>query len=120
MHVVLIVIHVMVTLALVAMVLLQRNAQDGLSGIGGGGSGALMSGRSSANLLTKATSILATIFIANCLLMAVLTARSKDHESLLNAPMSQGENTKSKTSSTQPAAPAAPKTPAVPKVPMAQ
>ena len=54
----------MIAAALVAVVLLQRSEGGGL-GIGGGGSGGMggfMSARGTANLLTRATAILAACF----------------------------------------------------------
>ena len=57
MQTVIIVIHLMVVLALVAVVLLQRSEGGGL-GIGGS-QGGFMTGRGQANLLTRATAILA-------------------------------------------------------------
>ena len=50
---VLIVIHVMVAIALICVVLLQRS-EGGALGIGGGGGG-FMTGRSAGNALTKTT-----------------------------------------------------------------
>ncbi len=60
METVLIVIHLMVVTALVAVVLLQRS-EGGALGIGGGGGG-FMSGRGQANALTRATAILGAVF----------------------------------------------------------
>ena len=62
---VLLAIHLMIAAALVAVVLLQRSEGGGL-GIGGGGSGGMggfMSARGTANLLTRATAILAACFL---------------------------------------------------------
>jgi len=75
---ILLVIQVIVAVAMVAVILLQRSSSDGLSGLGGGSGGgnSLISGRASANLLTKTTSFLAVIFMANSLAMATITARS--------------------------------------------
>ena len=70
-------IHLVVALLLVAVVLLQKTSTDGLSGIGGGGNNmGLMSGRSTANFLTKTTIILGVAFFANSLLLANLSSQS--------------------------------------------
>ncbi|HUZ91442.1 MAG TPA: preprotein translocase subunit SecG [Methylocella sp.] len=61
---VLIVIHLMVVIALVVTVLLQRS-EGGAIGIGGGGG--FMTGRGQANALTRATAILAAMFFATSL-----------------------------------------------------
>ena len=69
----LLVVHTLIALALVAVILLQRSEGGGL-GIGGGTGGGLMSARGAANLLTRSTTVLATLFIASSILLAVLAA----------------------------------------------
>ena len=64
---VVLVIHLLVAIALVGTVLLQRSEGGGLGmggGGGGGGGGGFMSGRETANLLTRATGVLAAIFMS--------------------------------------------------------
>lgn len=69
---VLLIIHLFVTLALIGVVLIQRSEGGGL-GIGSSqGMGAFMSGRGTANLLTRTTAILATIFMLLSLSLALL------------------------------------------------
>lgn len=74
------VFHVFVTIGLVAVILLQRSEGGGL-GIGGGGSGGLMTARGAANLLTRLTSILAAVFIANSILLAVMAGYNRSSRS---------------------------------------
>jgi preprotein translocase subunit SecG len=69
----LLVIHGLITLALVGVILLQRS-EGGALGIGGGGGGGLMTARGAANLLTRSTTILASLFIVMSILLAVLSA----------------------------------------------
>jgi preprotein translocase subunit SecG len=69
METVLVVIHLMVVLALVGVVLLQRSEGGGL-GIGGGSG--FMTARGAANALTRATAILAAAFFATSLLLSIL------------------------------------------------
>lgn len=70
-------IHLVVALLLIAVILLQKTSTDGLSGIGGGGNNmSLMSGRSTANFLTKMTIILGAIFFINALALANLSSKS--------------------------------------------
>lgn len=59
---------------MVLVILLQRNSNDGLSGLGGGASNpsALGQARGSSNPLTKATSILAFLFVCTSLSLAYL------------------------------------------------
>ena len=68
----LLVLNLFVTVALIATVLIQRSEGGGL-GIGSSqGMGAFMTGRGTATLLTRATAVLAAIFMALCLMLAVL------------------------------------------------
>jgi preprotein translocase subunit SecG len=57
----LLVVLILVSIALIAVILLQRS-EGGALGMGGGGSGAFMSARGTANLLTRTTSILGGLF----------------------------------------------------------
>ncbi|MBU6500149.1 MAG: preprotein translocase subunit SecG, partial [Rhodospirillales bacterium] len=69
---VLLIVHLFVTLALIGVVLIQRSEGGGL-GIGTSqGMGSFMSGRGTANLLTRTTAILGTIFFALSLALALL------------------------------------------------
>jgi preprotein translocase subunit SecG len=69
---VLLIIHLFVTLALIGVVLIQRSEGGGL-GIGSSqGMGSFMSGRGTANLLTRTTAILATAFMALSLALALM------------------------------------------------
>jgi len=67
---VILVIHLLLAVALVGVILLQRS-EGGALGMGGGGGG-LMSGRAAGNLLTRATAIIAGLFIATSLTLALL------------------------------------------------
>lgn len=64
------VIHLLIAIAMVAVILLQRS-EGGALGIGGGGGG-LMSGRAAGNLLTRSTAILATLFFVTSLGLAIM------------------------------------------------
>jgi preprotein translocase subunit SecG len=67
------VLHVFVTLAMIGVVLIQRSEGGGL-GIGTTqGMGSFMSGRGTANLLTRTTAILGTLFFAISLTLALMT-----------------------------------------------
>ena len=69
---VLLIIHLFVTLALIGVVLIQRSEGGGL-GIGSSqGMGSFMGGRGTANLLTRTTAILATVFMALSLVLALM------------------------------------------------
>lgn len=67
------VLHVFITLAMIGVVLIQRSEGGGL-GIGTTqGMGSFMSGRGTANLLTRTTAILAAMFFVISLALAILT-----------------------------------------------
>jgi preprotein translocase subunit SecG len=105
---VLLIIHLFVTLALIGVVLIQRSEGGGL-GIGTSqGMGSFMSGRGTANLLTRATAILATAFMALSLTLALLNRGTMGtSRSILDTPGSPGTN----LPLAPPSAPAAPSAP---------
>ncbi|TNE60080.1 MAG: preprotein translocase subunit SecG [Alphaproteobacteria bacterium] len=77
MFTVFLIIQIMIIVALVAVILLQRSEGGALGMGGGGGMGGLMSGRGAANLLTRTTAILAAGFFATSIILTVL-ARTQD------------------------------------------
>jgi preprotein translocase subunit SecG len=104
---VLLVIHLFVTLALIGVVLLQRSEGGGL-GIGSSqGMGSFMTGRGTANLLTRTTAVLGTAFFVLSLALALLGRGTGLRGSILDAAPPPPAAT----------APAAPATPAAPSVP---
>jgi preprotein translocase subunit SecG len=105
---ILLVIHLLVTIALIVVVLLQRSEGGGLGiGSSSGGMGSFMSGRGTANLLTRTTAILGAIFFALSLALALLNQGTRQPRSLLDSPPA---STAPVTPTPAPAAPA----PAVP------
>jgi len=83
------VLHVFVTLAMIGVVLIQRSEGGGL-GIGTTqGMGSFMSGRGTANLLTRTTAILGTLFFAISLALALLNRGTGGvgHDLLANPPI---------------------------------
>lgn len=89
MQTVLIVIHLMIVLALVGVVLIQRSEGGGL-GIGGGSG--FMSARGTANALTRTTAILAALFFATSLGLGLLTRYESRPTDILNRiPATQGQ-----------------------------
>ena len=72
MNALLLTLHLLVTIALIGVVLLQRSEGGGL-GVGSSqGMGAFMTGRGTANLLTRTTAILGAIFFALSLSLALI------------------------------------------------
>jgi preprotein translocase subunit SecG len=83
---VLLVIFLLVTLALIGVILVQRSEGGGL-GIGSSqGMGSFMSGRGTANLLTRTTAILGTAFFVLALALAMLGKGQQPRGSILDAP----------------------------------
>ena len=79
----LIAIQILVSVLLVVSILLQNAKGGGLAGVAGGmGSSTVFGGRQAANFLQKATTILATLFLVNCLLMALLSGDSAQQVSV--------------------------------------
>ncbi|MBR0656684.1 preprotein translocase subunit SecG [Plastoroseomonas arctica] len=100
----LLVLHLIVTLSLIGVVLLQRSEGGGL-GVGSSqGMGGFMSGRGTANLLTRTTAILGTLFFVLSIALALVNRGSVQQRSILDSPPPA-------------AAPAAPALPALPAVP---
>jgi preprotein translocase subunit SecG len=98
------VVHLILAVALVGVVLLQRSEGGGL-GIGGGGG--LMSVRGTANLLTRVTGILAAGFFMTSLTLAIISGHRSEPRSIIQAPAGT-------------TAPAKPEAPAKPSVPLSQ
>ena len=70
---VILVLHVIVALAVIGLVLLQHGkGADMGSGFGGGSSGSLFGASGSANFLSRATAVLATVFFLTSLGLAYL------------------------------------------------
>ena len=73
---VLLVIHILLALALIGVVLLQRSEGGGLGIGGGGGAGGgmagFLTGRGTANLLTRTTAVLAACFMVTSILLTIL------------------------------------------------
>ncbi|MFN3623266.1 MAG: preprotein translocase subunit SecG [Hyphomicrobium sp.] len=104
----LLVLHLMIASALVGVVLLQRS-EGGALGIGGGGGGGFLTGRGTANLLTRTTAALAAAFFATSILLTLVAQHSAPARSIFDgapggatAPAPAG----SSAPATAPAAPA--------------
>src|SRR5215470_545236 len=82
MQTVIIVIHLMVVSAMIGVVLLQKSEGGGL-GIGGGGGGGFLSSRGTANVLTRATAILAATFFATSLVLSILAGWDRKPKSII-------------------------------------
>ena len=75
-HMVILVIHVFLAVAIIGLVLLQRGkGADAGAGFGSGASGTVFGARGSATALSKATAVLATLFFVTSLALAFLGGR---------------------------------------------
>jgi preprotein translocase subunit SecG len=100
MNTVLLVIHLLIAITMIGVVLLQRSEGGGL-GIGGGGGGGgaggmggFLTGRGTANLLTRTTAILAAAFMVTSVTLTILAGSSSERRSIIedlpaSAPLEQ-------------------------------
>jgi preprotein translocase subunit SecG len=82
MQTVVIVVHLMIVLAMIGFVLLQRSEGGGL-GMGSGGGGGFLSSRGTANVLTRTTAFLAIAFFITSLLLSALAGMDRKPRSIL-------------------------------------
>jgi len=92
---VLIVIHLLIAMALIGVVLLQRS-EGGALGIGGGGGGSgagfggLFSPRGAASTLTRTTAILAFLFLVTSMSLTFVSLGARQDDSLFGVPGAVG------------------------------
>lgn len=80
---ILLIIHLLLALALIGVVLLQRSEGGGL-GMGGGGGSGVMTGRQAANALTRLTWIFAIAFICTSVALTIFSAERSGGGSVLD------------------------------------
>jgi preprotein translocase subunit SecG len=128
MVIILFTIHVLIAIALIGVVMLQKS-EGGALGMGGGGMSGFMTGRSTANLLTRTTAILGAAFFASSILLVLLTQTASGPRSIIdqggpiptapllpNLPAAPGIPATPESSAPAPAIPA----PAEPSAPLAR
>lgn len=115
MIIVLFIIHVLIAASLVGVVLLQKS-EGGALGMGGGGMSGFMTGRSTANLLTRTTAILAGAFFITSIVLVVLSSPNKGPARDF---LGQGPGPIAPAVPGAPAAPALPSLPSAPAAPPA-
>jgi preprotein translocase subunit SecG len=86
---ILIVAYLLIVLALIAVILLQRSEGGGL-GMGSANSNGLVSVRGSANLLTRTTGILAALFFATAIGLTILSELDRGTDSILDRAVQGG------------------------------
>jgi preprotein translocase subunit SecG len=97
MHTVVIVIHLMLVLAMIGVIMLQKSEGGGL---GIGSTGGFMTSRGTANVLTRATAILAGGFFLTSLVLSIIAGHERKPTTIIPA--------------SQSGAPSAPSAPAAP------
>ena len=76
-------IHILIALALLVVVLLQRSEGGGL-GIGGSSNGGFMTARGTANFMTRLTTILAIAFFTTTIILAILAGAGDQPVSIID------------------------------------
>jgi preprotein translocase subunit SecG len=82
MQTVIILVHLMIVLAMVGLVLLQKSEGGGLGM--GGGTGGFLSSRGTANVLTRTTAILAASFFVTSLVLSIIAGMERKPRSILD------------------------------------
>jgi preprotein translocase subunit SecG len=78
-------VHFVLTLSIIGLIMLQKHDSDGALGSSGGkAASGMFSVRGQANILTKSTAVLMTIFIINCLVMAKLVKHTPEKGSVID------------------------------------
>lgn len=88
MQTVLLVAYLIIVLALIGVILIQRSEGGGLGM--GGNAGGLMTVRGSANLLTRTTAVLAALFFATAIGLTILSSLDHGTDNILNQAASNG------------------------------
>lgn len=86
---ILIVAYLLIVLALIAVILLQRSEGGGL-GMGTSSNNGLISVRGSANLLTRTTAILAALFFATAIGLTILSELDRPTDAILDGVVTDG------------------------------
>jgi preprotein translocase subunit SecG len=119
MQTVILVIHLIVAIALIGVVLLQRS-EGGALGIGSGGGGNLFSSRGVGNALTRTTAYLAVAFFITSISLTVLATRSGTGGSIFDTVAPQQGAAPATSEPAEPGGSALPKLPDTPQVPVSQ
>ena len=121
MSTVILLIHIMICIAMIGVILLQRSEGGalGIGGGGGGGGGGFMTGRSAGNALTKTTAILAACFFATSMTLSILAGNQSGSGPTI-LPSSGGEGGLTPLQIPGTPVPSTTDTPAVPQAPQSE
>ena len=81
---VILVAHLLIALAIIALVLLQRSEGGGILGSGGGGLGGIATPQATANAMTKATWVCISCFFITSLILGILAGQQSSRQSILD------------------------------------
>ena len=120
MQTVILAIHLILAVAMIGVILIQKSEGGGL-GMGGGGMSGFMTGRSTHNLLTRTTAILAALFFATSILLVMLGNAGHAPRSIIDqgGPLPTAPVIPAAPAVPTPASPATPAQPAPPAGPSA-
>ena len=76
-----VVVHLMIVVAMIGVVLLQKSEGGGL---GIGSAGGFLTSRGTANVLTRATAILAALFFLTSLSLSIMAGIDRKPRSIIN------------------------------------
>lgn len=110
METIVLIVHLLIAMAMVGIILLQRSEGGALGIGGGGGGGGFMSSRGTANVLTRTTSILAAAFFVTSISLTLLAKQGAQPQGVIDSGLE----------SSTPAATPAPAEPAEPAPPISQ
>ena len=94
---IILILHIILTVGIIGLVLLQRSEGGGL-GIGGSQSGGFMTARGTANALTKLTTFFGAMFFITSILLAILSGNTKS-SSIVNEINNNPDNNTEESSS---------------------
>jgi preprotein translocase subunit SecG len=84
-HSIVLIVHILIALFMIGLILIQRGkGADAGAAFGAGASGTVFGASGSANFLSRATAVLATLFFVTSLSLAYLGSRPVTPDSLLD------------------------------------
>ncbi len=99
---ILLAIHVLVTIFLILIVLIQKN-EGGSSLFANSGGNGMFNARGTSNILTKATWVLSSIFLVNCVVMATIDSSNiKNAQTIIDTAQNQDSESKKDKSAEEP------------------
>ena len=102
---ILLVFEVLLSIALIALILMQHGkGADAGAAFGGGSSGTVFGSKGSGSFLTRATAILAVLFFVNCLALAYVVSHRTQGASVIDSVVDQAEPTTAPASEQPPPA----------------